>query len=91
MSSAVDRWEILERIGAYAAGELSDEQAKKTARLVLEDAQARRLANSNAGMLTLLRVVGEERPEPPQEVVAIAERVVWRVSGEGRTKKGKTR
>ena len=75
------RWEKLERTGAYVAGELSGEEAKQVERLLFEDVQARRLADSYASMLTLLRVVGEERPEPPQEeIVAIAERAVRRAA-----------
>ncbi len=76
LTSAGDRWEALEKIGAYAAEELSGEEAKKTARLVLEDPPARRLADSYAEMLTLLRVVSEARPEPHQEIVALAEHAV---------------
>src|SRR3712207_8638871 len=47
------RWEMLERIGAYTAGELSGEEARETERFILEDPDGRRLAESYARMLVL--------------------------------------
>jgi anti-sigma-K factor RskA len=68
-AAAKERWEILERIGAYAAGELSGEEARKAERLVLKNAEVLRLADSYARMLTLLRTIGEETSEVPQAVI----------------------
>jgi hypothetical protein len=70
------RWEILERIGSYAAGELSGEEAYETERFILENDEGRRLAESYAHMLTLLGAIGKESPAPPG---AIVEEVVRRV------------
>ena len=67
-----DRWEILERIGAYAAGELSGEEARETERFILEDPDGRRLAESYARMLVLLAAVGQESPDPPEAVINYA-------------------
>jgi anti-sigma-K factor RskA len=89
-----ERWEILERIGAYAAGELSGEEAQEAERLVLQNAEVHRLADSYARMLTLLRVIGEELPEVPEAVInhtvrqALAEKAR---ACKGPTEKGKTR
>ena len=33
-----ERWEILEKIGAYAANELSPEEMREVEQLILEDA-----------------------------------------------------
>ena len=62
-------WEILERIGSYAAGELSGEEAHETERFILENAEGRRLAESYTQMLTLLGAIGEESPTPPGAIV----------------------
>ncbi len=69
------RWEILERIGAYVAGELSGKQAREAERLILEeeDPEALRLAESYARLLAFLSAVGREPPMPPR---AIAEHVL---------------
>ena len=63
-----DRWEVLERIGAYAAGELVGEEARETERLILENSEARRLAASYVRMMALLGAIGQESPEPPETV-----------------------
>jgi len=68
-----DRRKILERIGAYVAGELSGEEARRIERFVLEDAEGQRLAESYTRLLAFLSAVGQESPAPPQ---AIAEHVV---------------
>ncbi|MDP9455262.1 MAG: hypothetical protein CYG60_10345 [Actinobacteria bacterium] len=65
----VDRWEVLERIGAYAAGELVGEEARETERLILENPEARRLAASYVRMMALLGAIGQEAPEAPEAVV----------------------
>jgi anti-sigma factor RsiW len=64
-----DRWEILERIGAYAASELSAEEARDVERLILEDPEALRLAESYLRMIALLGAIGDESPEVPEEVI----------------------
>ena len=65
----VDRWEVLERIGAYAAGELVGEEARQTEKLILENPEARRLAASYVRMMALLGAIGQESPEPPEAIV----------------------
>jgi len=66
------RWELLERIGAYVAGELTGEEARETERLILEEPEGRRLAESYARMLALLGAIGEESLTPPEAVVNYA-------------------
>ena len=47
MAGRVDSWEVLERIGTYAAGELFGEEARQEVeRLALERTEMRRLADS---------------------------------------------
>lgn len=65
----VDRWEVLERIGAYAAGELLGEEARETERLILENPEARRLARSYVRMMALLGAIGQEEIDAPEVVV----------------------
>jgi hypothetical protein len=67
-----DRWEVLERIGAYAASELSPQEARDFEQLILKDPEALRLAESYLGMLALLGAVGEETPDVPQSVIDYA-------------------
>jgi anti-sigma-K factor RskA len=89
-----ERWEMLERIGAYAAGELSGEEAREVERLILENAEVRRLAGSYVRLLTLLRIIGEESPEAPQTVIDHAVRQALAKKARARkgpTEKGKTR
>jgi anti-sigma factor RsiW len=67
---APDRWEMLEMIGAYAASELPPQVARQVERLILEDPQALRLAESYVRMLALLGAAGEEEDqEAPRAVV----------------------
>jgi anti-sigma-K factor RskA len=68
----ISRWEILESIGAYAAGELTGEEAREVERLILEEPDGRRLAESYARMLALLGALGEESPTPPEEIMDYA-------------------
>ncbi len=68
-----DRWEMLERIGAYAASELSPEETREVEQMILE---ALRLAESYLRMLALLGAVGEEPQEVPQAVIDYAIRRV---------------
>ena len=56
-------------IGAYAASELSPEDARQVEQMILEDPQALRLAESYMRMLALLDAVGEESPEAPQAMI----------------------
>ncbi len=67
--TGVDRWEVLERIGAFAAGELSGEEAREIERFILEDPEGQRLAASYVRMLALLGAIGEETPEVPEAVI----------------------
>ena len=64
-----DRWEVLERIGAYAAGELLGEEARETERLILENREAQKLAESYVRMMALLGAIGQETTEAPEAVV----------------------
>ena len=64
-----EKWEMLERIGAYAASELPPEEARRVELLILEDPEALRLAESYLRMLALLGAVGEETPQVPRAVV----------------------
>ena len=72
MIGGQDRWEILERIGAYAASELSPEEMREVEQLILEDAEALRLAESYLRMLAMLGAIGEETPEVPEAVIEYA-------------------
>ena len=63
------RWEMLERIGAYVAGELSGEEAHEVERLILEDPEALGLAESYTRLLAFLSAVGREPPAPPLAIV----------------------
>ena len=63
------RWEMLERIGAYVAGELSGEEAHEVERLILEDPEALGLAESYTRLLAFLSAVGREPPVPPLALV----------------------
>ncbi len=63
---------MLEGIGTYAASELSPEEAREVERMILEDPEALRLAESYLRMLALLGAIGEETPEVPQAVIDYA-------------------
>ena len=43
---APNRWEVLEKIGAYAASELPPDEARQVERMILDDPQALGLAES---------------------------------------------
>jgi anti-sigma factor RsiW len=66
------RWEMLERIGAYAAGELEGEEAREVEQLIFERPEYRRLAESYARMLVMLTTLGNEPVEAPEAVVGYA-------------------
>jgi len=65
-------WEMLERIGAYAAGELEGEEAREVEQLIFERPEYRRLAESYARMLVMLTTLGNEPVEAPEAVVGYA-------------------
>jgi anti-sigma-K factor RskA len=68
------RWEVLEIIGAYAAGELEGEEVREVERLIFERPDYRRAAESYARMLVMLSVLGNETIEAPEAVVSYAVR-----------------
>jgi anti-sigma-K factor RskA len=70
--SQSERWELLELVGAYAAGEIEGEEAREVERLMLATEDNRRLVESYAQMLALLTALGEERPEAPETVINYA-------------------
>ena len=80
-STGKDRWEVLERIGKYVAGELSGEEARRTERFILENAAGRRLVESYTRLLAFLSSVGQETPVPPQAIVDHAVR--WAATHRG--------
>jgi anti-sigma-K factor RskA len=74
MPSGDRRWEILEKVGAYAAGELEGEDAREVERLMYERPDYRRLAESYTRMLMMLDTLGNEPLEVPEDVVGYAVR-----------------
>jgi anti-sigma-K factor RskA len=64
-----ERWEVLEKIGAYAAGELEGEEAREAEQLIFERPDYRRLAESYARMLVMLTTLREEEVEVPEQIV----------------------
>jgi anti-sigma-K factor RskA len=69
-----EHWEVLEKIGAYAAGELEGEEAREAEQLIFQRPDYRRLAESYARMLVMLSTLGEESVEAPEEIVGYAVR-----------------
>ena len=69
MIGGQDHWETLERIGAYAASELSPEEMREVEQLILDDPEALRLAESYLRMLAMLGAIGEETPEVPEAMI----------------------
>ena len=67
-----ERWEVLEKIGAYAAGELEGEEAREAEALIFERPDYRRLAESYARMLVMLNTFGGEPVEAPEAVINFA-------------------
>jgi anti-sigma-K factor RskA len=74
MSSGEQRWEMLEKVGAYAAGELEGEEAREVERLMFERPDYRRLAESYTRMLVMLNTLGNEPVEAPEDAVGYAVR-----------------
>jgi anti-sigma-K factor RskA len=68
--AGVDRWEVLEKIGAYAAGELEGEEAREAEQLIFDRPDYRRLAESYARMLVMLSTLGSEEVEAPEVVIS---------------------
>jgi anti-sigma-K factor RskA len=69
-----ERWEVLEKIGAYAAGELEGGEAREAEQLIFERPDYRRLAESYARMLVMLSALGRENVEAPEAIVGYAVR-----------------
>jgi anti-sigma-K factor RskA len=69
-----ERWEVLEKIGAYTAGELEGEEAREAEQLIFERPDYRRLAESYARMLVMLSTLGSESVEAPEAIVGYAVR-----------------
>jgi anti-sigma-K factor RskA len=69
-----ERWEVLEKIGAYAAGELEGEEAREAERLIFERPDYRRLAESYARMLVMFSTLSNEPVEAPEAIVSHAVR-----------------
>jgi hypothetical protein len=74
MPSGDQRWEILEKVGAYAANELEGEEAREVERLMFERPDYRRLAESYTRMLVMMNTLGNEPVEAPTDVVGYAVR-----------------
>lgn len=69
-----DAWAFLERVGSYVAGELERDDARSLERLILENPDHRRLAESYSRMLVMLSTLGGETVEAPGEIVSYAVR-----------------
>ena len=69
-----DAWAVLEKIGAYAAGELDGEEAREVEQLIFDRPDYRRLAESYARMLVMLSTLGSEEVEAPEVIVSYAVR-----------------
>ena len=74
MPSGDRRWEMLEKVGAHAAGELEGKEAREVERLMFERPDYRRLAESYTRMLVMLDTLGSEPVEVPEDAVGYAVR-----------------
>ena len=72
-----ERWEVLELIGAYAAGELEGEEAREVEQLIFDRADYRRLAESYARMLAMFSTLGNEPVDAPEVIVSYAVRQAY--------------
>ena len=72
-----NRWEFLEKIGAYAASELSPDEAREVEQTILENPEALRMAESYLRMIALLGAIGEDPPEVPEALIQYAVRRVY--------------
>lgn len=70
-------WEVLEKIGAYAAGELEGEEVREVEQLIFDRLDYRRLAESYARMLVILSALGSEEVEAPEVIVGYAVRQAY--------------
>jgi hypothetical protein len=68
------RWEILEKVGSFAAGELEDEEAREVESLMYEHPDYRRLAESYTRMLVMLDTLGNEPVEVPSAAIGYSVR-----------------
>lgn len=68
------RWDLLEKVGAYAAGELEGEEAREVEQLMFERPEYMRLAESYTRMLVMLDTLGNETVEVPRNAVGYAVR-----------------
>lgn len=66
------RWDLLEMVGAYAAGELEGEKAREAEHLLRRSEDRQRLVESYTRMFVLLSVIGQESPEAPDAIVNYA-------------------
>jgi len=69
-----ERWEVLELIGAFAAGELEGEEARQAEQLIFDRPDYRRAAESYARMLVMLSTLGGESVEAPEAIIGYAVR-----------------
>jgi anti-sigma-K factor RskA len=69
-----ERWEVLELIGSYAAGDLEGEEAREAEQLIFDRPDYRRLAESYARMLVMLSTLSSEPVQAPEAVVSYAVR-----------------
>ena len=63
------RWEILEKVGSFAAGELEDQEAREVEQLMYGRPDLRRLAESYTRMLVMLDTLGNEPVEVPSAAI----------------------
>ena len=71
------RWEILEKVGSYAAGELDAEEAREVERLMYERPDYRRLAESYTRMLVMIDTLGNEPVEVPSAAISYPIRIAY--------------
>lgn len=74
MPAGEQRWEMLEKIGAYAAGELEGEEVREVEQFIFERPDYRRLAESYSRMLVMLNTLSNEPVEAPEVTVGYAVR-----------------
>jgi anti-sigma-K factor RskA len=74
MTPVEERWAVLETIGAYAAGELTEEAAREAERLIFERPDYRRLAESYSRMLVMLSNLSREPLDVPEVSLEFAVR-----------------
>ncbi len=78
MMGEEERRQMLETIGAYAAGELTVDEARAAERLISRSPDHRRLAESYVRMLVMLEALGDETVEAPDAVVGFAVQRAYR-------------